>query len=146
MSVWARAALLALGLAAAGCSENTERDRMTLLRVVGTDQEVSRALHRADELVGKGKIAEASDVLAKDARPKVELAAAELAANEPESKWGKARAVDVRAVLTARRTSIDAYAQALTSDDVQKVIDALEAQKPVEARAMAVAQAVRSGP
>lgn len=119
---------------------------MTLLRVVAIDQEVSRALHRADELVAKGKAAEAADAVSKDARPKVERAAAELAAHEPTSSWGKARAVDVRVVLKARRESVDAYAAALSTDDVQKVIDALEAQKPVEARAMAVAEAIRSGP
>ncbi len=141
-----RALAAAIAVIALACDGATERDRATLLRVVATDQEVSRALHRADELVAKGKVAEASDVVAKDARPKVELAAAELAAAEPTSSWGKARAADVRVVLKARRETIDGYVAALASDDVQKVIDALEAQKPVEARAMAVAAVVRAGP
>ncbi|MCC6647986.1 MAG: hypothetical protein IT374_20765 [Polyangiaceae bacterium] len=141
-----RAVAVAVAAIALGCDGATERDRLTLLRVVALDQEASRALHGADELVAKGRAKEASEVLARDARPKVERAAAELTAHEPTSSWGKQRAGDVRAVLRARRESLDAYAAALASDDVQRVIDALEAQKPVEARAMAVAAAVRAGP
>lgn len=141
-----RALAATVALVALACDGATERDRMTLLRVVAIDQEVSRALHRVDELVAKGRGAEASEWISREARPKVERAAAELAAHEPTSSWGKARAVDLRGVLKARRATIDDYAAALATDDVQKIIDALEAQKPVEARAMAVASVIRAGP
>ena len=142
-----RALALAFALAACGKSDDgVVGDRAAMVAVLDADANVAAVLHRADGLVvsGKGKDALALvDGLAREGAEKNAGAADALA---PRSRWGKERAEAVKKLTRDRRASVSAYRSALASDELANVVASMEAQKSVEARAMAISSAVREEP
>lgn len=141
----ARAAALAGIVLFAGCN-GSERDREHLASSIAADKQVSEELRRADALAVTGKQKEAVDVVRGKALVMAGQNVERLDRLPLGSRWGKERGADVKKLLVLRRKSVEEYADALASDDLARVVSAMEAQKPVEQRALAVEEALRSPP
>jgi hypothetical protein len=130
---------LAVMLAACSRDAGATGDQAALRALVDADTEVAELLHSADGLVVAGRTKDAAALLDGPAKEKAERNVKAVASLAPASAWGKSRADDVRAVITDRRASLDAYRFAIAKDDVAGMIDVLKAQQELEARALRAA-------
>lgn len=138
---------LALVALLGACGESgTAGDRAAMIAVLDEDANVAGLLHRADGLVVAGKAKDALTLVDGPARIGADANAASAEKLAPRSRWGRERAAAVKKLTGDRRASVTAYRSALASDDVASVITSMEAQKSVEARAIAVSAAVREEP
>jgi hypothetical protein len=139
------AVALALGSCGPGAAASRE-DQRSLGALLEADMAVAEVLRRADALTVGGQGRQAAAVLDGEARPQASANVDRAHLLAPRTPWGAARGQEVTRLLDDRRSSIDAYAAALRADDVDKVIETLEASKEIERRGLALSQAVRAEP
>lgn len=152
---FAAALALALALAAIGCGRSKgappaggdlEGDRGRLRSVLGSDAEVSRTLHRADQAMALSQQTEAQRLVLSEAKPVASENVKRAEGFAPTTDWGRARRGELDALLRDRAASLDEYAAAMNSGDAQRVVDALEQQRDIERRALALSQALEKAP
>ncbi|HEU4405245.1 MAG TPA: hypothetical protein VFS43_08140 [Polyangiaceae bacterium] len=149
---------LAFALPAAGCGRgcsngdapasagDVEGDRGRLRDVLRSDVAVSQTLHRADQAMALSQRDEAQRLVLVEAKPVAAENVRRVEGLAPSTAWGKARRAELDALLRDREKSLDEYAAAMTSGDVQRVLDALEQQRDIERRAVALAQQLEPAP
>lgn len=130
-------------LVACGPSEaDRARDRTAIERVLAADVAVAGLLREADAALGAGDRERAVGHVKTKVVPAADaniIAATGLRATTP---WGKARGADLVSLTADRRKSLDGYAKALGSDDGDALLAAIEAQRSIEKRALALWQSV----
>lgn len=137
---------MCLLLASCRRAPGPREDAPALQAALGVDRQTSQTLHRADELTVAGKSTEAAALVEQEARPKAaagEAAAASVAAASP---WGQARAQELRKLTRDRAASLGLYGRALQQRDMELLIAALDEQKALEQRAVALEAALGAPP
>jgi hypothetical protein len=142
----ALALLLAAGAACGPSRAELEADRGRLRAVLNVDGDVSRALHRADQAMATSQRDEARRLVLGEAKPVASENARRAEGVSASTDWGKARKAELQALARDRASSLDEYAAAMTSGDVQRVLDALERQRDIERRAVALSEALEHPP
>jgi hypothetical protein len=131
-----------------GCTTNTKisecaEDRQQLERTLAGDQRIDQLLHAADALASKGQAKGAESIITQQARPLAASAIDQAQSWNARTRWGQARRQEGLVLLQDRMKSMDEYAEALRSDEVQRVVDQMSAQRTVEQRAMELDRRVR---
>lgn len=145
----ALAALVALFASACTKPEPDEAtlragDKIELERLVALDVKASQAMRQADDVSTKDAGA-ASDILAKRAKPSIDLALSSAEAANMKTEWGRAKKEALLAVLRDRKTELPKYEEAIKGADPDKMLAAIQAQADIERRALAVVAAVQEG-
>jgi hypothetical protein len=134
-------------LALAGCDRGSpEADREALRRGLQGDERVAEALRKVDDLAVKGKPQEAAALLRTEVRPASEQSVARIRALVVRSPWGQERLQELRRLADDRAASLDRYEAALTSELIERVVTALEEQKSLDQRGIALAGALGRPP
>lgn len=119
-------------------------DKSELERLIALDVKASQAMRAADD-VSVNDAGAASDVLAKRARPSIDLALSSAEAASMKTDWGRAKKDALVAVLRDRKTELPKYEEAIKGNDPDKMLAAITAQADIERRALAVVAAVQEG-
>ncbi len=143
--------LIVLSAGAPSCSRASQAeacaaDRQELAAAVERDQHLGAMLHEVDSLAGSGKGVEAANRIDKAVRPELARTSDEASQLHMRTRWGLARQKQLRALLDARAASLSDYADALRSDRLDEVVEAMTAQRDIEKRAMEVQKAIGSEP
>jgi len=145
------AVLLALSSLLGGCKPDQReshcaQDRTTLRAVIQEDQRVAQILHEADDLALRGRPLDAAERIDQGAKPAMDEVVTDARRFEPRTRWGASRKKDLLSVVETRQKRIDSYVRALRAESLQSVLAAMEAQRDLEKRALAVQKAVASAP
>jgi hypothetical protein len=129
-------ACAALAFAACQRGEGDARlDRVTLHARLDADIHVVELLAQADALALRGKADDARKMVDETILPLAKENATLAKSLAPVTAWGKARLSAALDLTAERERSVSAYREALASDDVERVIAAMEAEKPIDERA-----------
>lgn len=135
--------LATVALVACGPSEaDHARDRGAVEKVLAADVSVSGLLRQADGALAAGDREGAVSAVKTKVIPAADANKNAALGLHPTTPWGKARAADLIALTNDRRKSLDGYAAALGGDDGNALLAAIEAQKLIEKRALALWQSV----
>ena len=121
-------------------------DRVSLRARLDADVQVVQLLASADALAMRGKAKDALRIVEETALPMARENAGRAKALALPSPWGKAQMPATSALTADREASVTAYRDALASDDVERVIQAMEAEKSLDLRAQALQTAIDSAP
>jgi hypothetical protein len=148
---WRALTLAGLALRAAACSKLEHesacaRDRDAVSALLAEEQGVVALLHEADGLASKGQGAAAADRIERAARAQSERVIARVEQFQPASRWGVEARHDLHNLARERRVAMDAYARALRSDALEVVVREMEAQRTLEALALALQQRLAKPP
>jgi hypothetical protein len=121
-------------------------DARELGAVMGADAVTARHLHEIDAVGARGRSAEAADRIAQHAIPAAEAALERARAANLRTRWGARTRAEALELLEARRGSSLAYAQALRSDSIDRVVREMETQRLVEKRALELQRKMREPP
>jgi uncharacterized protein with von Willebrand factor type A (vWA) domain len=122
-------------------------DKRELERLVAMDVRASQAMREADDASMKpqGDGGGASDVIARKAKPAIDIALSSTEAATMKTEWGRAKKDALLAVLRDRKAELPKYEEAAKSSDPDKMLAAITAQADIERRALAVVAAVQEG-
>lgn len=137
----ALALLLAHLLIFAGCKSEADKrreDKAMLEMLIAEDVKASNAMGEAEKASRKGDVIGALAALDSKAKPAVESGLRIAGVQSPSTEWGRAKKASLTKVLEDRRAELGPYREALASNDNQKLVDSLEAQQKIEARALAL--------
>jgi hypothetical protein len=134
--------LLVLGACSgAACKPDTRAaacasDRATLQAFIEDDKKNDAIAREADSAMAKGQGKQAAEAITRRARPQAESLAKRGASFKASTRWGLEQHAQVQGLLEARVRALGDYADALTSDDLARVLDQLRAQRDLEQRAI----------
>lgn len=100
------------------------------------DKQTDKILQAADLAASKGHGAEAAALITDQATPATIRISERAAAWKPASRWGKDLQDFLVLLLQGRVQGMKAYADALRSDDLKRVVEQMEAQRKVEQNAV----------
>ena len=137
--------LAACSKAPAPSDEATLRaeDKHELERVVAIDVRVSQAMRDADEATRVGDAGAASTAVTVRAAPAVDEGLRTAEAATMKSEWGRGKRAELVAILRDRKAEMPKYEEAVTSNDPEKMLAAIQAQAAIERRALATVAAVQ---
>jgi hypothetical protein len=141
-----RAIALCLLLAACRRGPSPVDDAPALHAALALDQQTSAVLHRADTLTLAGKSAEAATLIEQEGRPKAQAGEAAAGQVATTTAWGQARAKELKKLTHDRAESLTLYSRALAQKDMEMLITALDEQKGLEQRAVALEAALGAPP
>jgi hypothetical protein len=144
----AGAALLGLGCHDTGReqAERDARDHARLEAIVAADEEMDRALKRADDASRAGDDAKAAALL-EDEGARAAAEAFDEAEREPlETTWARSRRDAVLDLIRDRRASIQGYAEALRGEDLDAKLTAIKVQIALQKKALDVVAAALAAP
>jgi len=144
---WVGAVGVVVGITMSGCSRSAQAeacatDQQALAAVIQHDQRVGLILHEVDALAAAGHGVEAANRLDRFARPEASLVRDEASRLRARTRWGKEQQARLLELADLRISSISDYADALRSDDLGQVVQAMTAQRDVEQQALALQRAV----
>ncbi len=136
-------AVATVAIVACGPSEaDHTRDRAAVEKVLAADVSVSGLLRQADGALAAGDREGAVAAVKTKVIPAADANVNAALSLHPTTPWGKARAADLTSLTADRRKSLDGYAAALAGDDGNALLSAIEGQKLIEKRALALWQSV----
>lgn len=140
------AIVLCLLLAACHRDPSPRDDAPALRAALAVDKQTSQTLRQADELTVSGKSDRAAELVNQDARSKAK--AGETAASQVSTRtaWGQARAQELQRLTHDRTESLTLYSNALQKKDMEMLLAALDEQKALERRAVALEAAIEAPP
>lgn len=142
--------LLGFVFSGLGCSDERAaacaQDQTALRSVIARDQQVAKLLHEADDDALAGRPVAAADRIEKGAQTAIGGIVDDARAISPRTKWGAARKSDVLALTERRKELLAAYAEALRSEDLERVVAQMERQRDLEKRALEVHGEVSATP
>jgi hypothetical protein len=97
----------------------------------------SKAMHSADDALAKGDATNALALVESDAKPAIEEGLRLADGATMGTEWGKAKRDAIASVLRDRKSELPRYAEAVKSNDAEKLLSAMEAQAAIERRALA---------
>jgi hypothetical protein len=141
--VVASAVALCAACATSSRISDCAQDRQQLQRALDSDQRIDQWLHAADEVASKGQGQRAAAIIADQAAPLASGATEQLRNWNARTPWGEKHKQAALLLLQERQRTMQQYADALRSDDLQRVVDQMSAQQGVEKRAMELDRQVR---
>jgi len=143
--------LLTVGLLGVGCTKDERaarcsEDRVAFQALLSMDQRVSGMLREVDDLALTGRPIDAADRIDKGTRAAMDEVVTDANQVTPRTKWGVERKKEVVGLTQQRRELLDAYAKALRSEDLQRVVAEMEKQRDLEKRAVEVQRGIASTP
>ena len=121
-------------------------DEASLRDVIASDKHTGSLLHGVDDLAVKGKPSEAVTKIEREVVPAGEHAKQQAEAFAPRTRWGAERKAELVALVDDRQKATEAYAEALRSKIIQRLVEQMERQTEIERRAIKVEQSVLSVP
>jgi len=120
-----------------------DQDRQQLQQALDSDQRIDQWLHGADQLATQGQGQRAAAIIADKAAPLASAAVQQLRAWNASTRWGEAHKQAALQLLQERQQTMQRYADALGSDDLQRVVDQMSEQRGVEKQAMQLDRQLR---
>jgi hypothetical protein len=141
--------MLAFAIAGAACAKSEadlrQEDRARLEPILVEDESAARAMADADRAQRKGDVLAALDALDSRAKPAIELGLRIATTADARTDWGRSKKELLAKNLEERRAELGPYREAVVSNDVEKLLVALQAQTRIEGHALAAVTAVREG-
>lgn len=120
-------------------------DQRALEQIVAIDVKISQAMRDADTATGVGDAGAATGIVATRAKPAADEAVAAAEHTAMKTPWGNERKAELVAILKDRQAEMPRYEAAVTGDDPERMLAAIQAQAAIERRALTTVAALRQG-